>query len=106
MAFKVSPMTDEIDPDLRRLFAATADPPADEAFVAAVTARTARLRLLTAVAWGLGLILLAAALAVSAPVFGRMTAALALSPFGWVAGLALAGSGALCARVLAAWRSA
>ena len=35
-------MSNELDPGLKRLFAETAEHPADEAFVSAVTARTSR----------------------------------------------------------------
>ena len=105
-------MSDEIDPDLKRLFALTAEPPADEAFVAMVAAKTARLRLLAVAGWSLGLILLAAVLAAGATWFGVaisqvvaapgwLSTALAASPFGWVAALALTGAGAVCWRAMA-----
>ena len=101
---KMSTMKDELDPDLRRLFAATSDYPADEAFVAAVALKTARRRpgvlshaLLTgavvaALAAGLGL-----ALHQVANWIGPLATA---SPFGYVAGLALVVAGAACVRVL------
>ena len=72
-------MNDELDPVLRRLFAETAERPADEAFVTAVTARTARARL--------------------RPSLGRAAAgALVLAAI--VAALALVLAGAVYARVL------
>jgi hypothetical protein len=95
-------MNNELDPDLRRLFAATADYPADEAFVAAVSAQTARRRpialaslsgpaLVIALAGGLGLAA-SQALPLIAPLFDG-------SPVGWIVGLALAGAGAVCFRI-------
>jgi anti-sigma factor RsiW len=98
-------MTDELDPDLRRLFAATADYPADDAFVAAVAHKTAPRRpgvlahalltgaIVAALAAGLGL-----ALGQVANWIGPLATA---SPFGYVAGLALVVAGAVCVRVLA-----
>ncbi len=98
-------MSDESDPGLRRLFASTAEQPADEAFVSAVTARTSRER------WG-GLIrgglaatfTLAAAAAVaglaldqSAQVIMPLVTA---SPAGWAAGLGLTVAGLVCLRLV------
>jgi len=96
-------MNDELDPDLRRLFAATADHPADEAFVAAVAAHTPPRRpillhalsgaaVVIALSIGLGL----AASQVSALIGPLMNG----SPVGWAAGLALALAGAAGVRVL------
>ena len=105
-------MTDELDPGLRRLFAATAEDPADEAFVAEATARTARRRRLAMIGWALGLLALAAVATALAPVIGRaaavpiqFSAALLATPFGWAAALALTVAGALAARALAGWRA-
>jgi hypothetical protein len=103
-------MSDDLDPGLRRLFAQTAQHPADEAFVAEVSARTARvhrpspiarqlaLRCVTALAFaaavgGVGLALQQAA-AVIAPLITP-------SPIGIVTGLALTLGGAICVRLLA-----
>jgi hypothetical protein len=106
----VSVMNDELDPGLKRLFAETAEPPADEAFVAAVTRRTSRERrlmmLLRPLAGGL---LASAVLAVLATVLGlalsESQAAIAdvvnASPVGWIAGLALVLAGVVCVRSLA-----
>jgi hypothetical protein len=104
-------MTDEIDPDLKRLFAVTAGQPSDEAFVAAVAERTARLRLLTLAGAGLGLILFAVLLAAAATrfgaaidqaalTFGQLAASLSASPFGWIEALSLVLAAALCWRAL------
>ena len=109
-------MSDEIDPGLRRLFAATAEEPADEAFVVAVSGRTSRLRRLTTFGWGLALVLAAVALATLAAAFGaaigraapalvQVGAVLAASPVGWAAALALTAAGAVCARALFGWRA-
>jgi hypothetical protein len=103
-------MSDELDPGLRRLFAETAEYPADEAFVAAVTTRTAmeprigpaaqRLAAgtlsalaLGAVAAGLGL-----ALQQGAQVIMPLLSA---SPAGVAAGLGLTIAGLVCFRLLA-----
>jgi hypothetical protein len=103
-------MNDELDPDLKRLFAETAEHPADEAFVSAVTARTTRIWrpspavrplatgalsavVLGAAAAGLGLAAQQSA-AVIAPL-------LTASPVGQAAGLALALAGVVCFRLLA-----
>jgi hypothetical protein len=103
-------MNDELDPGLRRLFAQTAEHPADDAFVAAVTARTARDRRLS-----LALRPLAAG-ALSAATLGGVAAGLGLaaqqsfaviaplltaSPVGQAAGLGLAVAGLVCFRLLA-----
>jgi hypothetical protein len=116
----VRPMTDELDPDLRRLFAQTAESPADEAFVSTVARKTSRARKLQGVAlgsaFGLAVALTAAVLASGAGLVANEAAATALqiaasfsaSPVGWVAGLALAFAGSLCLRLLgplrAGWR--
>ena len=103
-------MSDELDPGLRRLFAETAEHPADDAFVAAVTARTARERRL-----GLNLGHLAAgslsALTLAAAAAGVGLAAqlgsqvimplLSASPMGVATGLGLAVAGLICVRLLA-----
>jgi hypothetical protein len=103
-------MSDDLDPGLRRLFAETAEYPADEAFVAAVTQRTANAprigpavrRLaagsvsaltLGAVAAGLGLALQQGA--------GVIMPLLNASPVGMAAGLGLAVAGLVCFRLLA-----
>ena len=103
-------MSEELDPGLRRLFAETAEYPADEAFVAAVTERTAseprlgfkarRLAAgllptlaLGAVAAGLGLALQQG----SQVIMPLLTA----SPAGVAAGLGLAVAGLVCFRLLA-----
>ena len=103
-------MSDELDPGLRRLFAATAEAPADEAFVQGVAVRTLRERrlgllariLIGAVAVAALLALLTAGLA---PMLeksaGSITALVTGSPVGWAAGLALALAGAICVRTLA-----
>jgi hypothetical protein len=96
-------MKDELDPDLRRLFAATADYPADEVFVASVAARTAGRRpivlrtlpvaaLVIALAAGLGLAAIQV-MPLIAPLFDG-------SPIGWAVGLALAAAGAACLRTV------
>jgi len=103
-------MSDELDPGLRRLFAATAEHPADEAFVADVTATTERQRraislrpalrdalrdgaFAGALAAGIGLVLNQA----SAPIAALVNA----SPLGWAAGLTLVAAGVVCVRVIA-----
>jgi hypothetical protein len=99
-------MSDELDPGLRRLFAATADYPADEAFVAAVTAKTARRwrpgPLGRALASGAiaGLVAAALGLAVG-PASGVISGLVGVSPLGWIAGLALVLAGFICVRALA-----
>ena len=102
-------MSDELDPGLRRLFASTAEAPADEAFVAGVTARTSKERRLVvlgrAVAVALSAALILGALAaVLAPALNLVTGSIAAmvntSPFGWVAGLALVFAAAVCVRAL------
>jgi len=103
-------MSDELDPGLRRLFAATAEHPADEAFVAAATARAARERRLGALGRALAGALLSAlilaavttglgtAMNLGLNAIGALTTA---SPAGWAAGLALVLAVAVCARALA-----
>jgi hypothetical protein len=96
-------MNDALDPDLRRLFAATADHPADEAFVAAVTAQTRPRRpMLLRTLWGSAVVVaLAAGLGLAASQASTLIGPLVSgSPVGWGVGLALAGAGALCVRVL------
>lgn len=103
-------MNDELDPGLRRLFAETAEYPADESFVVAVSARTSHERRIMMVVRPLVRGLIAAAvLAVLATALGLavnqgqivIAAAVSSSPLGWVAGLALALAGAVCALALA-----
>jgi hypothetical protein len=96
-------MNDELDPDLRRLFAATADYPADEAFVAAVSAQIRPRRpILLRTLWSSAIIVaLAAGLGLAASQAWTLIGPLISgSPIGWGVGLALAGAGALCVRVL------
>ncbi len=103
-------MSDDLDPGLRRLFAETAEHPADEAFVAAVTARTAH-----APRIGLAVRRLAAG-SLSALALGAVAAGVGLalqqgsqvilpllnaSPTGVAAGLGLAVAGFVCFRLLA-----
>jgi hypothetical protein len=106
----VSVMNDELDPGLKRLFAETAEHPADEAFVSAVTKRTSRERrivmLLRPLAAGLLAALILGALAAGLGVAlneGRSVVAdvVTSSPIGWAAGLALAFAGAVLVRSLA-----
>ena len=110
-------MSDELDPGLRRLFAETAEHPADEGFVSAVAVRTSRRRRMM-----LGVRALALALLVAAAVGGLaagfglvldqsagMITALGSAPtLGWAAGLALVLAGAVCVRVasrlVSGWR--
>ncbi len=102
-------MSDEIDPGLKRVFAQTAEAPADEAFVAEVASKTSRLRRWCVIGTALGLILVAIAVAtglgLAAASIGPIAAALSASPFGWIAGLAFVGAGALCVRALAGGRA-
>ncbi len=98
-------MNDELDPVLRRLFAETAERPADEAFVTAVTARTARARLRPslgrAAAGALVLAAIVAALAVGLGLAATLlTRLLDASLVGQAAALALVLAGAVYARVL------
>lgn len=104
-------MNDELDPGLRRLFAETAEHPADEAFVAAVTARTARMgrrsglvRAVGGVVIG-GLAFAALVLGLGVAV-GQVAPVLNASPVGTEAALALVIAGAIYARTLAPliWR--
>jgi hypothetical protein len=102
-------MRDELDPDLRRMFASTAESPADEVFVEAVTARTSRERRISFVAAGLGgaaaLGALAAVLGVALQQSARMIAPLVTSPpLGLAAGLGLAVAGLICFRLLSPLR--
>ncbi len=99
----------ELDPGLRRLFAETAEAPADEAFVAAVSARTSRQRrimmfvrpLLRGLFAATVLAILATALGLAFNQGQAVIAALvSSSPLGWVAGLALALAGVVCVRAL------
>ena len=102
-------MNDELDPGLRRLFASTAETPADEAFVAAVTARTSRegriMSVLRPLAGGLLLAVSLAALAIGLGVVLNQSRAVIAplvnaSPVGLAAGLALAFAGMVCVRTL------
>ena len=99
----------ETDPGLRRLFAETAEHPADEAFVVGVTVRTSRERRIMMVVRPLVRGLVAAAvLAILATALGLafehgqgvITAVVSTSPLGWVAGLALVFAGGVCVRAL------
>ena len=98
-------MSDELDPGLKRLFASTAEHPADEAFVQAVSSRTSRGRWLALIAPGLAA---AFAFAMAAIVFGLVldqsakviTPLVAASPAGRAAGLGLVVAGAVCVRLL------
>ena len=103
-------MNDQLDPGLRRLFAETAEAPADEAFVAAVTSRTSHERrimmLLRPLAGGLLLAVVLASLATGLGVVLNQSRAviaplISASPVGWAAGLALALAGAVLVRTLA-----
>jgi hypothetical protein len=103
-------MSDELDPGLKRLFAETAEAPADEAFVAAVTVRTARVRrpspvvrqlaagCVTALALGAAVGGVGLALQQGAQVIMPLINS---SPIGIVTGLSLALAGAICVRLLA-----
>jgi hypothetical protein len=113
-------MSDDLDPGLKRLFALTAEPPADEAFVAAVEARTSRERLVSMALRGLGLTLaLALGVAILAIAFrlvagegaaalGPLAASLAATGYGSIAALGLVIAAAVCGRalhqVIAGWR--
>ena len=102
-------MTDELDPGLRRLFASTAESPADEAFIVGVTAKTSRERRLLllgrALAGGLLLAVIVAAagtglVAALNQGVGAVTVLVITSPTGWAAGLALALAVVVCVRTL------
>jgi hypothetical protein len=102
-------MSDEFDPGLRRLFAETAEAPADEAFVAAVTKRTSRERRFMMVARplaaGLVLAMILAVLATGLGLAlrlsqGAIMALVTSSPLGWIAGLALAFAGLVVVRTV------
>ncbi|HEY5410888.1 MAG TPA: hypothetical protein VIJ94_09190 [Caulobacteraceae bacterium] len=99
-------MSDPFDPDLRRLFAATAEHPADEAFVAAVTVRTSRERWITLIARALvGALVLAVAAAAFGVVMAQGVKVIApllnASLAGQATGLVLAIAGLVCLRLLA-----
>jgi len=99
-------MSDEFDPGLRRLFSATAEHPADEAFVSAVTARTSRQRWRAPIARGLaGAIVLAVAAAALGLVLDQsarvITPLLYASPASVAVGLGLVIAGVVCFRLLA-----
>jgi hypothetical protein len=103
-------MSDELDPRLKRLFAETAEHPADEAFVEAVAARTQRERhvglaagrLAAAALPALTLGVVAAALGLAAQQsFTVVAPLLTASPTGMAASLALAAAGVVCFRLLA-----
>ncbi len=102
-------MSDELDPGLRRLFAETAEHPADEAFVSAVKTRTSRERLIVLITrqaavgiiFALALGALAAFLGVVLDMSARViTPQLTTSPIGLAAGLGLAVAGFVCFRLL------
>ena len=109
-------MSDELDPGLKRLFAQTAEHPADEAFVSTVSTRTSRDGRIALIGWRLG------AAFIVAVALGGLAGALGLvlnqsasliaplvnaSPAGCATGLALVLAGVICIRglaPLAAWR--
>jgi hypothetical protein len=102
-------MNDELDPGLKRLFAETAEHPADVAFVSAVTARVAREPLSPTVrrlaagglsAAALGVVAAGVGLALQQS-FTVISPLLTASPVGQAAGLAFALAGAVCFRLLA-----
>lgn len=101
-------MSDELDPGLRRLFASTAEAPADEAFVAAVTGRTTRAKRLRlvgrALAGALIVVVLAVAGSMLVPLLNQGAAAIGIlttsSPLGVAAGVALTIAGVVCVRAL------
>lgn len=108
-------MSNELDPGLKRLFAETAEHPADEAFVAAVTTRTSREGRIALIAWRLapavviavGLGALAIALGLALDQSARLISSLvSASPAGYANGLGLVVAGFVCFRLLAplAWR--
>jgi hypothetical protein len=103
-------MSDELDPGLRRLFASTAEHPADEAFVSAVSARTSGERLIAGIARTLAQgLLFGAGAGALAMILGLVldqsakviTPLLTASPVGWAAGVGLALAGVVCFRLLA-----
>lgn len=102
-------MNDEHDLGLSRLFAETSESPADEAFVAGVSARTSRERRILLVVRPL-VVALVGALIIAALATGLglvvnqarpLIALLASSPQGWVCSLALAFAGIVVVRTLA-----
>ena len=102
-------MRDELDPDLRRLFAATEEAPADETFVAGVVKRTSRERRILMIGRIVALSVCAAVLALAlALAFGLVVSqsagallpVLTAGPIGWFASLALALAGYVCVRSL------
>ena len=102
-------MTDELDPGLRRLFAQTAEAPADEAFVASVTAKTSRERRLVMLGRTLAWALIVAAILAAATMglvttlnqgLGKVAALVTASPTGMAAGLAIALAAFVCVRTL------
>ena len=102
-------MTDELDPGLRRLFASTAEAPADEAFVAAVTMKTSRERRLLMFGRVLAFAVFVAVMVAVAAMglvtmlnqgVGAITTLVSTSPVGWAAGLALALAIVVCVRTL------
>jgi len=99
-------MSNELDPGLKRLFAETAEHPADEAFVSAVTARTSREGRIALIVWRLAPAVVGAAalgalglaLDQGAPLITSLVSA---SPAGYANGLGLAVAGLVCFRLLA-----
>jgi hypothetical protein len=103
-------MSEDLDPQLRRLFAETAEHPADEAFVQSVAARTQRerhlgpavRRLAAASLPALALGAVAAGLGLAAQQsFTVVAPLLTASPTGMAASLALVAAGVVCFRLLA-----
>lgn len=97
-------MSDELDPVLKRLFAETAEHPADEAFVAVVTARTARAGRLglarpvgAALVGAVGVAALALGLGLAV---SQIAPVLNASPMGTAAALALVLAGLVYGRLL------
>jgi len=98
-------MSNELDPGLRRLFASTAERPADEAFVSAVAARTAGLNWRAPIVRGLAtaLFLAVAAAGLGLVVDQGARAILPLlnpSPASGAVGLGLVIAGVICFRLL------
>jgi anti-sigma-K factor RskA len=99
-------MSSELDPDLKRLFAQTAEHPADAAFVSAVTARTSRDGRTALIAWRLaGAVAAAVALGALGLALEQsvqlITPLVSASPAGLAYGLGLAIAGAVCVRLIA-----